>query len=613
MATLLHLSVLLGGLLLLSIWFDSSPLEVLPLIWSALAFLLYGLCYFRALSAVDLCFAVLLLGIGIGLYSVRKSIPAWRKKNTSLQQLIFFALIILICLLTQWHSAVISEDDLNYWATSVYALYSRNGLEPIHANVAMGYGSYPLGMQLLEWWFMHAFSRGWQDRWLFIAYGILTFSFVLPVFRHYRKAWYMAPVYGLLTLLLTSFACSFSLKLSPDVFMGTVYANCLLCSIRASQQENRRHLQEILIAAQLYLLAVTKSVGMLWAVFALVFHILLTTWFSPQTQLSQSKKHVVLRQALLLIPALIGCFAWKIACILLDRSTYLKVDLDRSFFVWNEERAQLVKDYFYTLFRVPYARWPALSIAVVLLLLGAAFFFVYKAWGKHRRELSFISAYLFGTTFLYFIVVLCGMFTMFWGESFTYDHIAAMVGRYSAPALTALAFVPSEILINYCEYKRCETKRLIAAAAAVVCLLTSANYLVTKCFLFPSLNTSSRKIDLQAEYEYFSALRQEVEQLPDPHGTFLLYFDEGDSIWTHRVSIQWVCRDISVQSFSSLDYGIIWWFIETQPATHLYIKGEPGAVLGLEENQAQIEFNTLYEITRAESGTSLVKSEPADH
>ncbi len=62
-------------------------------------------------------------------------------------------------------------------------------------SAVWGYVDYPLGVHLLGRRFMHVFSGERRDRWLYIAYDLLLFSFGLPFFRHMKgngiRSWYI--------------------------------------------------------------------------------------------------------------------------------------------------------------------------------------------------------------------------------------------------------------------------------------------------------------------------------------------------------------------------------------------------------------------------------------
>lgn len=399
------------GVVFIAVWFDVSLLEVLPLLWSVLAFLLYGLCYARCLSAVDFCAVVLALLFGAGLFWLRKDFRTWRRKEGRLRQVFLLAAVAALCVAVNWQSTVSFQDDLNYWATSTYALYSRNGLEVMHANVSRGYGDYPLGVQLLEWWFMHVFSGGWHDRWLYIAYDLLLFSFVLPVFRHMKGKWYTIPVYILAALLLTSFSYN-HYGLSPDAIMGVVYANCLLCAIRAWNGENRKHFQEISITAQLYMLTMTKSIGIFWAILAVIFYMLQMT---RRAQCGINKicyRETIFQGMVMFLPALSSYAMWHYACSALDRTTYLTQNLRTIQLVWNTELVKLVRDYFYSLVNADSLFKK--SLLIELLIFGIVYYFLCIIWKNKKKFVVSTAIFLFCTTWLYLLILLYSLPTMFW-------------------------------------------------------------------------------------------------------------------------------------------------------------------------------------------------------
>ena len=64
-----------------------------------------------------------------------------------------------LCALFLWASSpmvVWWGDDSGYWALEVKSLWAYGGLVGADRHLALSFGTYPPGVQLLQWWAMHA-------------------------------------------------------------------------------------------------------------------------------------------------------------------------------------------------------------------------------------------------------------------------------------------------------------------------------------------------------------------------------------------------------------------------------------------------------------------------
>ena len=53
-------------------------------------------------------------------------------------------------------------DDAGYWALETKSLWYYGGLVGADQHLALFYGTYLPGMQLVQWWAMHAFGQ-WSE------------------------------------------------------------------------------------------------------------------------------------------------------------------------------------------------------------------------------------------------------------------------------------------------------------------------------------------------------------------------------------------------------------------------------------------------------------------
>lgn len=85
-------------------------------------------------------------------------------------------------------------DDAGYWALEVKSLWHYGGLVGADQHLALYYGTYLPGMQLIQWWAMHAFGQ-WSEPVLYSSLFITYAAFLLPLFdRVSWRRWWILPV-----------------------------------------------------------------------------------------------------------------------------------------------------------------------------------------------------------------------------------------------------------------------------------------------------------------------------------------------------------------------------------------------------------------------------------
>ena len=176
-------------------------------------------------------------------------------------------------------------DDINFWSSDAKQLFFMNGFPGKYGNVSPEFGDYPPVTSIFKWLFLQLGNGEYKEGLQFAGYFALNAVFLMPLAGRLvtsilnNTAIKRAFRYVLAVI---SFVCVMALPgvfngiiyygTPADITMGIVYGT-LLISIYEQEQcaENFYYVRIALYTAVLFL---TKSVGIEWAFFALVFYLL---------------------------------------------------------------------------------------------------------------------------------------------------------------------------------------------------------------------------------------------------------------------------------------------------------------------------------------------------
>ena len=169
MNTLINISAFLLMTLVISRKTQRGFVTAIPTVWCILMVTLLPLAYVNALPVIDYLSAFVVICLGIYLIRSKAGFRQVVKEAITQPATIVFLLSLGLVVLLNINAVICSWDDINYWATTVRSFFIHNGLEARYCNVASGWGDYPVGQQLIEWWFMHTFGNEWRENLLFIG------------------------------------------------------------------------------------------------------------------------------------------------------------------------------------------------------------------------------------------------------------------------------------------------------------------------------------------------------------------------------------------------------------------------------------------------------------
>lgn len=193
-------------------------------------------------------------------------------------------------------------DDVAYWAMEPKSLWALNGLAGASDHWALAYATYTPGIQVLQWWVMHAVGE-WRESLLYFTLFITYGAYLLPLCSRLRwKHFYLIPVFfiGMIALPAWGNAASYT-SLSVDTALAICFGYVLVQIWRLRERDGWGLCS---IALGLCALVLIKQTGALLALLAILFFLLMKRW--------QTQRRPAVLAALLSPLAAVG--AWMLFC-----------------------------------------------------------------------------------------------------------------------------------------------------------------------------------------------------------------------------------------------------------------------------------------------------------
>ena len=309
---MLHAIAALTLAVMLTVRFKKTIAWTLPLTVCLAMPVLLALAMARRLSWVDgvavfvLCVAALwLLRTAVRGSLSFQAVWAHCQQFILTPTLLIFTLLTVFWLYACQNRVPLNMDEFHYWATQVRSLYVSDGLVSGARTCVAGYGSYPPGMQLVEWCYQHA-AGGWHEGLLYTACFLTNSLFLLPLTDAIPwKKWWLAPLFALgVVVIPTVFTGSAYAMLATDTTLGVVFGALLFTVWRG--RDSRRRFETLMISALTVALVLTKNTGIFWAAGGLIFALCL--WRRA------TKPQKVKQLLLAMIPPVCALVAWQVFC-----------------------------------------------------------------------------------------------------------------------------------------------------------------------------------------------------------------------------------------------------------------------------------------------------------
>ena len=322
---------------LLALRFEKQLTAVLPSATCILILTLYVLAFFRRLSWIDYFSTAIVAGAVLRVLFLsgekKKKLFARLRELFCAPSAIAALVLLTGAVLLTGNKIATWWDDLNFWATDVKALYALDGFAAKYTNAASEFGDYPPGIQLLKWWFVHLKPDSFSEGLMFAGYYFGVFVFLTPLLsrldetlqndRRRGKQLFWIVVLAVCLAAFPSMTETFYLGgMCADLVMAVIYGVILMSCLEDQAATNAdtavaasrsRAFSNLRIALYLGVLVLVKSVGFLWAAFALVF-----VWFWRLHGAADKKKEIRQLLCITALPAVSGG-SWMLFCLLMKR------------------------------------------------------------------------------------------------------------------------------------------------------------------------------------------------------------------------------------------------------------------------------------------------------
>ena len=335
---------------LLALRFEKQLTAVLPSATCILILTLYVLAFFRRLSWIDYFSTAIVAGAVLRVLFLsgekKKKLFARLRELFCAPSAIAALVLLTGAVLLTGNKIATWWDDLNFWATDVKALYALDGFAAKYTNAASEFGDYPPGIQLLKWWFVHFKPDSFSEGLMFAGYYFGVFVFLTPLLsrldetlqndRRTVKQLFWTVVLAVCLAAFPSMTETFYLGgMCADLVMAVIYGVILMSCLEDQAATNAdtaaadtaavdtaavdaaasrsRAFSNLRIALYLGVLVLVKSVGFLWAAFALIF-----VWFWRLHGAADKKKEIRQLLCITALPAVSGG-SWMLFCLLMKR------------------------------------------------------------------------------------------------------------------------------------------------------------------------------------------------------------------------------------------------------------------------------------------------------
>lgn len=445
---------------LLAVKWNEDFYDTFPMTVSALILFMYVMAFIKGLPYVDYVIGGLLIGILIGGFWIKGEDAKQRlitagRMLFSWQSLVLLAACVAITFLVN-EKAALWWDDINYWAVDAKALYYNGGFAGKYGNVAPEFGDYPPAIQLFKWFFLHLSPDGFREGLMFGAYHCLNLIYMLPLLKKLPKNNPFLLLTGMLGIfLLPGIADGIAKEgTCADVTMGIVYGAFLWSVFDDKEHTDLFYYSRLML--YISVLVLTKSVGIEWAFFGMVFFLLFRFYRAKENGIPAKK--IWLHMGRLAAACLLTEGSWLAFCLVNRRVAKLTgaavrtaVSGDFSFFSNSLEKMKIYAEGFALHPMHGEKTWGIdLTSAAFLLLLFVVLFLYRKFSLLQQWETKRLAFFIGLTAFMAYGIIFLGHITIFSQELQYQDAyvIAKSIARYGAPFTLGLIYLFMGILVQ---------------------------------------------------------------------------------------------------------------------------------------------------------------------
>ena len=583
--------------LALSLRYGESLVRTAPVAVCGAGIVLYGLAFLGRLSLIvwiaAACLAALLAVLllkmrreGAG-KTLRRAAAPLREPQVWINA----AALALIALLA--HRRLILEwDAYNFWGPDIKSLYFRDGFAGYASNVASGFGDYPPFTQLEIWLVLRlrgSFDEGLIFSGYFLYSGLLLFSALdgIRAKALWKKLLLGAAGAAMLFVLPSVADSSWYRSVYVDPVMGMLFG-CLLMEITGEGEWNGWRTAKCAIF--LFALALTKSVGLLWCVYAVALFLIYRGFRGNRG-----------RAAALLLPPAAAAGSWWMYCRVMDRTTYLtraiaptvgsqlRAVLSGTFFK-DQRTVGLIRAWLRAFLLEPVHReWTPgvdLTPALAMLLIFALLLAFRRAGWLEKGKAGRFTLFTAGMFLVTLGVLLMSHLTIFYSETQYLEsaNMLTQMTRYGGPMYIGLlmwAFHLCAVKLELSDFRELRAGAVLPGALAALIVLCAGWKLSVNC-LFPAADSlNPQRLERREEFaQSYEDMLTTLEGLPLDGGNrrVLVLLNSAE----YNPIVTFLASPMSVETMNYSEATTredIDWAVETTMAGWIYVQDGSGPAL----------------------------------
>ncbi|WP_029322058.1 hypothetical protein [Butyrivibrio sp. AE3004] len=528
---------------LLSVKYKESICDTIAISGAIQILTLYVLALFRALKLIYVTSALIIAAFFFFIladYIYKKSGPKNRKiihinRNRKLVKRSLraiskpevFMFLFIIALVTYFTRDQIFTwwDDINFWASDAKQIFYLGGFPGKYGNVSPEFGDYPPVTSLFKWLFLSISAGKYREGLQFGGYYALNAVFLLPLVKNVKG--FKAVPATILVLMIPGIVNGIIFYGTPaDITMGIVYG-ALLYAIW-DRQGHRYIFYYGRIALYTAVLLLTKSVGIEWAFFAMIFYFTVNN--------VRNWRYFVRAAAF----AALFYGSWLVFCLInrrVAKSTGLGIKMATGAYSVPANALEKAKFFFLGMWTMPmhadHNITLDLSIGVMLIAIFVVLFIVLKNRMIEDEERKGITIFFIFTCILTYAIIFIAHISLFQAEDQYLDAFAMTnsASRYGAPFMLGSMYLLIGIILIWANNKMINTKNFFVAVhkQAIVYALVAAFILLTTDYvgIYKALWGYRKTLDENISYN--------AGMLDDGGHRFMESVYGHRKLWGHRV------------------------------------------------------------------------------
>lgn len=520
----------------LSIHYNESMCDVLPVTGAGLILALYILGFFDALPVIFPLACIFLLVFIFAVTRAEKSrrmvlLSEVGKRLISPATLTFFAVSVVVTILTK--DQVFSWwDDINFWSSDAKQIFYLKGFPGKYGNVSPEFGDYPPVTSLFKWIFLQLSGDVYKEGLQFSGYYVLSFLMLLPLVKYVEKTEkkLLTALFTVAVFMIPGIVNGIVFYGTPaDITMGLVYG-AVLCAIW--DREGHTNLFYYgRIAVYTSVLFLTKSVGIEWAVFALIF------WF-----LLYKKDFGIFKAA---VPAAAFYGSWLMFCLInrrVAKVTGLGIKMATGSYAVPANAADKARYFFLGLWTMhmhaDHNITFDLPIGGMFIIILIALILLIKKGAFKKGESKAVSIFFALTFVITYGLIFVAHVSLFQSEDQYLDAFAMTnsIARYGAPFILGCMYLLIMAALRWAVAGEGKSADLKFGAKLLGSSYFGVVYLVIVIFI---LLTADYTGTAYALYGYRDSVAEKVQynsdMIDEGAAHFLKTVDGREDLWGHRV------------------------------------------------------------------------------